>query len=218
MSRHPSISPGRLLFVTGIAILLCSIALSGCTQPVIPSPAPVSTTPPPVVTTSAPTPPQVPTSQATPRGPDYLTYSNSRYGFSLSYPSTWTKQENAETSTVTFTSPSKGMGDIPASMRITVEDLTANPMSLEQYKAAQLGKKKGLDGFNLIYDQAYKGNGFTGWKIAYTGNQGTLMEWVEVYAMKGMSAYTITYTSKEDKYAGYIVQMDTMFKSFQITY
>jgi hypothetical protein len=110
------------------------------------------------------------------------------------------------------------MGDMPASMRITVEDLTANPMSLEQYKAAQLAKKKGIDGFNLIQDGPYKGNGFTGWKVAYTGNQGSLMEWVEIYAMKGMSAYTLTYTSREDKYAGYVVQMDAMFKSFQITY
>lgn len=218
MSRHPSISSGRLMFVTGITILICLVLFSGCTQPVIPSPAPVSTTLPPVVTTRAPAPPPVTTSQVTPKGSDYLTYSNSRYGFSLSYPSGWTRQENAETSTVTFTSPSRGMGDIPATMRIVVEDLSANPMSLEQYKAAQLAKKKGLEGFNLIYDQAYKGNGFTGWKIAYTGIQGTLMEWVEVYAMKGMSAYTITYTSKEDKYAGYVVQMDTMFKTFQITY
>jgi hypothetical protein len=218
MSRHPSISPGRLLFVIGIAILLCFIAFSGCTQPVIPSPAPVSTTSPPVVTTRAAVPPPVTTSQVTPKGSDYLSYTNSRYGFGLSYPSTWTKQENVGSSVVTFTSPSGGMGDIPATMRIVVEDLTANPMSLEQYKAAQLAKKKGLDGFNLIQDGPYKGNGFTGWKIAYTGIQGSLMEWVEIYAMKGMSAYTLTYTSKEDKYAGYVVQMDNMLKSFQLTY
>ncbi|MGA2933575.1 MAG: PsbP-related protein [Methanomicrobiales archaeon] len=214
MSRHPSISPGRL----GIAILLCFVVFSGCTQPVIPSPGPVSTTSPPIGPTNPPTPPQVPTSRATPTGSDYLTYSNGQYGFSISYPSSWTKQENAASSVVTFTSPSGGMGDMPASMRITVEDLTANPMSLEQYKAAQLAKKKGIDGFNLIQDGPYKGNGFTGWKVAYTGNQGSLMEWVEIYAMKGMSAYTLTYTSREDKYAGYVVQMDAMFKSFQITY
>jgi hypothetical protein len=218
MSRHPSSSTVRLLFVTGIAVLLCFVAFSGCTQPVFPSPGPVSTTPPPVVTTAAPTPPQAPTSQAIPGGSDYLTYSNSPYGYSISYPSGWTKLENAGSTVVTFTSPSGGMGDIPATMRITVEDLSASPMSLEQYKAAQLAKKKGLDGFNLIQDGPYKGNGFTGWKIAYTGNQGSLMEWVEVYAMKGMSAYTLTYTSKEDKYASYVVQMDNMFKSFLLTY
>ena len=217
MSWQPSISPTRLLFITGIVILLCSVAFSGCTQPVIPSPGPVSTTPPPGVTTSAPTQPQVPTKQATPRGSDYLTYSNPQYGFSMSYPSGWTKQENTGSSVVTFTSPSGGMGDIPATMRVAVEDLSANPMSLEQYKAAQLAKKKGLESFNLIYDQALKGPGFSGWKIAYTGNQGTLMEWVEVYAIKGTNAYILTFTSKEDKYASNVVPMDTMVKSFQIT-
>ena len=128
--------------------------------------------------------------------PGYLTYTNSQYGFSISYPSTWTIQENTGSSVVVFTSPSSGMGDIPATMRVVVEDLTANPMSLEQSRAAQLAKKNGIDGFNLIHDGPYKGNGFTGWKIAYTGNQGTLMEWVEVYTIKGTSAYTLPTRSK----------------------
>jgi hypothetical protein len=218
MSHLPSAPPRRLLFVTGVAILLCFVALSGCTQPVIPLPSPVSTTPPPIATTAASVPPPTTTIQVTQKGSDYLTYTNSQYGFSISYPSGWTKQENTGSSVVTFTAPSSGMGDLPATMRVTVDDLTANPMSLDQYKTAQLAKRKGLDGFNLIADGPYKGNGFTGWKVAYTGNQGSPMEWVEIYAMKGMSAYTLTYTSKEDKYAGYVVQMDTMFKSFQLTY
>jgi hypothetical protein len=218
MSRYPSLSPARLLFVTGIAILLCAAAISGCTQPVIPMPGTVSTTPPPVVTTSAPSPPQAPTAQATPKGSTDLTYSNTQYGFTLNYPSGWTKLENAGTSVVTFTSPSTGMGDTPAIMRVTVDDLSASPMSLEQYKAAQLAKKKGIDSFNLIYDQAYKGVGFSGWKIAYTGNQGTLMEWVEVNIVKGTTGYTLNFASKEDKYANYVVHMDNLFKSFQLTY
>lgn len=218
MSPQPFTSRERLRFVTGIAILLCFIAFSGCTQPLIPSPGPVSTTSAPVATTSAPTPSRVPTTPANPVGSDYLTYLNSQYGFSISYPSSWTKQENTGSSVVSFTSPSKGMGDIPATMRIVVDDLTANPMSLDQYKVAQLAKKKGLDGFNIIADGPYKGNGFTGWKVAYTGNQGYLTEWVEVYAVKGATAYTLSYASKEDKYASYVVQMDAMFKSFQLTY
>ena len=218
MSRYPSISPGRLLFVIGISILLSAVAISGCTQPVIPLPGTVSTTSPPVGTTSAPTLPLVTTGTTEPGGSNYYTYSNTQYGFSLTYPSGWTKQENAGTSVVTFTSPSTGMGDIPATMKVTVDDLTANPMSLEQYKAAQLVKKSGIQSFNLIYDQAYKGVGFSGWKIAYTGNVGYLMEWVEVYIIKGTTGYTLTFSSKEDKYANYVVPMDNMIKSFQLTY
>jgi hypothetical protein len=109
------------------------------------------------------------------------------------------------------------VSDIPATMRITVDDLAANPMSLEQYKTAQLAKRKGLDSFNLIYDQAYKGTGFSGWKVAYTANQGTLMEWVEVYAIKGATAYTVTFSCRQDRYADFVVQMDAMFKSLQLT-
>jgi len=215
MSHLSSVPPGRLMFVAGIAILLCFIAFSGCTQPVIPLPGPVSTTSPPVVTTGAPVPP-VTTSQVTTRGPDYLTYTNSQYGFSISYPSGWTVQENTGGSVVTFASPSSGMGDIPGTMSVTVEDLTASRMSLEQYKAAQLAKNNGLDKFNVIYDLPYKGTGFSGWKIGYTFDSGTLMRSFEVYAIRGTLGYTLAFSSRDDRFAGYSVQSDTMFKSFQL--
>ena len=216
MPQLSSASRERLRFVIGIAILLCFIAFSGCTQPVIPSPAPVSTTP-PTVKETVQVPPTTTMSQVTSRGSDYLTYTNSQYGFSISYPSSWTKQENTGSSVVTFTAPSSGTGDTPATMRITVDDLTATPMSLDQYRATQLAKKNALYSFNKIYDQAYKGVGFSGWKIGYTYNAGTIMRSFEVYAIRGTTGYTLAFTSRDDKFAGYSVQSDTMFKTFQLT-
>jgi hypothetical protein len=209
----PSGSKGRLLFLTGLVLLGCILLFSGCTQPVIPTPSIAQTTPVPAATTRAATPAPVTTSQVTMKLPDYVTYTNPQWGFSLSYPSGWTKQENAGTAVVVFTSP----GDTPATMRISIIDLSSTPMSLEQFKTAQIAKKAGLDLFNLIYDQAHKGNGFTGWKIAYTGNPGQLTEWVEVYAIKGTNGYILSFSSKEDKYASVVVPMDNMFKSFQLS-
>jgi hypothetical protein len=209
----PSGSKGRLLFLTGLVLLGCILLFSGCTQPVIPTPSIAQTTPVPAATTRTATPAPVTTSQVTMKLPDYLTYTNPQWGFSLSYPSGWTKQENVGTAAVVFTSP----GDTPATLRISVVDLSSNPMSPDQFKAAQIAKKAGLDLFNLIYDQAHKGNGFTGWKIAYTGNSGYLTEWVEVYAVKGTNGYILSFSSKEDKYAGFVVPMDNMIKSFTLT-
>jgi len=210
------ISPaGRCLAAAGIALLACFLVLAGCTQPVIPSPLPPSTTPPPVVTSRAPVPPTVKTI-ATPTLLSYLPYSNQQYGFSISYPEGWTKQENVGTNVVVFTSPSTGsLSDIPATMKIAVD--TGNTLSLEQYKNAQLAKRQNLDNYNMIYDQAYKGTGFTGWKVAYTANPGVLTEWVEVYAIQGSTAYTVAFSSREDRYASFVVEMDAMFKSFQVT-
>jgi hypothetical protein len=209
----PSGSKGRLLFLTGLVLLGCILLFSGCTQPVIPTPSIAQTTPVPAATTRTATPAPVTTSQVTMKIPDYLTYTNPQWGFSLSYPSGWTKQENVGTAAVVFTSP----GDTPATLRISVVDLSSNPMSPDQFKAAQIAKKAGLDLFNLIYDQAHKGNGFTGWKIAFTGNSGYLTEWVEVYAVKGTNGYILSFSSKEDKYAGFVVPMDNMIKSFTLT-
>jgi hypothetical protein len=210
--------PGRFLLVLGIALLACLIAFSGCTQPVIPSPVPSETTPPPVVTTQVVVPLPATTSQGTQKGQDYLTYENSQYGFSISYPSGWRKQENTGGSVVVFTSPTTGMvSDIPATMSVTVDDLRANPMSLEQYKNSKLAGRQGLPSFNMLQDMASKGSDFTGWKTVCTANPGTLTEWVEVYAIRGMTAYTVTFTSREDRYASFVIQSDAMFKSFQLT-
>jgi hypothetical protein len=204
-------APGRALPLAATALLICLLAFTGCTQPVIPSPVAEKTAMPTVATTQATSAP-VTTVQAT-AGPDYLTYTNAQYGFTMVYPAAWNKQENTGTSVVVFSAPSQGMGDIPAGMRISVTDLSGTPMTLEQFKAAQLAKKTGL---NLIYDQAYKGNGFGGWKVAFTLNQAPLMEGVEVYVIRGPVAYTLAYSAMENKYAGLVVPMDTMFKSFAL--
>ena len=217
MPLPPSATGERLLLGIALSILLGCILLSGCTQPVIPSPTtPAPGTSAPVGPTGTPAPAPA-TVRATPAGSDYLTYTNSQYGFTISYPSGWGKQENTGTSVVTFTAPSSGMGDTPASMRITVDDLTANPMSLTQYRTAQLAKKSGLESYNQIYDQAYKGPGYGGWKVGYTYNTGVLMEGFEIYTIRGTSAFTLAFTSRMDRFADYSVQSDTMFKSFQFT-
>jgi hypothetical protein len=215
-ASSPFIRRKGLLFIAGIAILLCLVSFSGCTQPVIPAPAPAPTTQPPSApsgTIGTGVPPTATTGQVTQKGSDYLTYANSQYGFSLSYPSSWTKQENTGGNVVVFTAPSSGMGDIPATMRVAVD--SSNIMSLEQYKAAQVVKKQGLDRFNVVYDLPYKGTGFSGWKIGYTYDTGIIMRSFEVYTIRGTTAYTIAFTSRDDKFAGLSVQSDTMFKSFQ---
>jgi hypothetical protein len=215
--RSPHGTPGRGLVLAIAALLLCILSLTGCTQPVIPAPAPAQTTLPPVTMTRTQAIPPATTAPVTTKRPDYLTYTNTQYGFSMSYPAGWSIQEGKGGSVVTFSSPSSGMGDTPATVKISVEDLSGNPMSLDQFKAAQLAKKQGLDKFNIIYDLAYKGPGFNGWKIGYTYDAGTLMKTFEVYILRGGQAYSIDYSSKEDRFAGYSVQMDNMLKSFQLT-
>jgi len=215
--RSPGERPGWALFLAGAALLLCTLALAGCTQPVIPSPVPAQTTPATVAATltqpvTVTTPAVIPT-----KASDYLTYTNTQYGFSMLYPAGWTVQEGRGGSVVTFSAPSSGMGDVPATVKISVEDISASPMGPEQYKNAQLAKRQTLSGYNNIYDLYYKGTGFNGWKIGYTSQAGTLMKTFEIYVIRGTTAITITYSSKEDQFAAYSQQFDTMLKSFQLT-
>lgn len=208
-------TPGRAMVLAGAVLILSMLFLAGCTQPVIPSPVPQQTTPATAATTQAPAATTVATVQVT-KGADYVTYTNPQYGFSISYPVGWVKAEGAGGSVVAFTAPSSGMGDIPASMKVLVEDLTSNPMSLEQYKSAQLAKKQGLDRFNTILDLPYKGPGFSGWKVGYSYDSGTIMKTFDLYAIRGNTAYTVTFTARDDRLAGVSVPMDVMFKSFTL--
>lgn len=218
LGRSPGSRAGRALPLVGAALLLCTLALAGCTQPLIPSPVPSETTHAAVTTAWTPAPTPATTSPVTQRtSSDYLPYANAPHGFSLSYPVGWSMQENLGGSVVAFTAPSSGMSDIPANFRVSIEDLSANPMGLEQYKTTQLAKRQKYDQYNNIHDSVDKEKGFSGWKIGYTYNAGSLIKTFEIYIIRGTTAYTISYSSREDRFATYSQVFDNMIKSFQFT-
>jgi len=203
---------GRALLIC-IALLLCILTLPGCTQPVITAPTPAQTTPIPVATTQTHALPLATTVQTTTTGGAYLSYTNTQYGFSISYPASWSVQENTGGSVAAFTAPSSGMGDVPATMKISVEDLSMTPTSLAQFRAAQLAKVQGLQNYNLIYDDPYKD--LNGWKVGYTYLSGSMMRSFVILTIRGSQGYTISFTSRDDQFAAYTVLSDTMFKSFK---
>ena len=59
--------------------------------------------------------------------------------------------------------------------------------------------------------------GFSGWKIGYTYQVGTLMRSFEIYVIRGTTALTFTYSSKEDQFAALSPVFNNMVKSFQLT-
>jgi len=214
-----NLRPGLILLLACIALLGCMVTLPGCTQPVIPSPYPTATTPAPVVTTGVPLPMPVTTAKGGPATPStYLTYTSTQYGFSISYPAGWSVEENPAAGTVVFRAPAESRDDLyRENLAVTVKDLSANPMSLDQYHSAQLAKAQGITGFNKIIDTPYRLSGFNGYEIAYKGDTGMLMEWVDYFTIKVETAYDLTFTAQESHYANYVVPMDYMIKSFTFT-
>ena len=214
-----ALRPGTILLLACIALLACLISLPGCTQPVIPSPYPTATTPAPVVTTGVPLPMPVTTAKGGPTTPAaYLTYESPQYGFRISYPAGWSVEENLAAGTIVFRAPAESRDDLyRENLAVTVKDLSANPMSLDQYRAAQLAKAQAITGFNKIIDTPYRLSGFNGYEIAYKGDTGMLMEWVDYFTIKVATAYDMTFTAQESHYANYVVPMDYMIKSFAFT-
>ncbi|MDD1655368.1 MAG: hypothetical protein LUO91_06665, partial [Methanomicrobiales archaeon] len=100
------------------AVLAMFIALAfcaGCTT----TPTPQGTVPP-----TTPAAGGGPASRATTPASGWLLYTSPAYGFTLSYPASWTVREENGGATVTFISPSEGPTDtIREELKVVVEDL-----------------------------------------------------------------------------------------------
>ena len=196
------------------AVLAMFIALAfcaGCTT----TPAPQETVPP-----TTPSAGGGPASHATTPASGWLLYTSPAYGFTLSYPASWTVREENGGATVTFISPSEGPTDtIREELKVVVEDLRASPMDLDTYVATKMeAGTKGLANYNLIMDTPYRIGTLNGHKVVYTGRLGSdLMEWVEIFTIRGLTAFTVTFTAEESHYRNFVVSSDRALKSFTLT-
>src|SRR5437867_13217946 len=67
-------------------------------------------------------------------GGNFKTYENKDYGVSISYPADWTVQENFQGTIALFASPKETSMDLfQENVNLVAQDLSANPMNLEQY-------------------------------------------------------------------------------------
>jgi hypothetical protein len=200
----------RILFALVLAL---SLALSaGCVAPPasqvpVPPTTPATTGPP---ATTAITPPPATTS----------TYVSHAYGYTLTYPVAWAVREENGGATVTFTTPAESSSDtFRDNLRVVVQDLTASPMDLDTFVTSQLAiRKQGLANYNLIYESPLKIGTYNARKMAYTATLGSgRMQWVEIYTIRGLTAYSLSFTSEESHYRIFVEDLDKTLNSFTLT-
>jgi hypothetical protein len=199
----------RILAVLAVAIALAFCA--GCST----TPAPQAAVPPTTPAVSG-----TPAAGATTPASGWLLYTSPAYGYSLSYPASCTAREENGGATMTFTSPAEGPSDkYRENLKVVAEDLSAHPMDLDTYVATRMeAKKQGLANYNLIMDSPMRIGALNSRKVAYTGRLGSdLMEWVEIYTIRGLTAYTVTFTAEESHYKNFVEASDQALKSFAFT-
>jgi eukaryotic-like serine/threonine-protein kinase len=199
----------RILPVLAFAISL--VLCAGCAT---------STAPPPGVPTTGPATSGPPATHTVVPAATTAVYTSAAYGYTLSHPASWEVRSSDGGATVTFTSPAEGPSDtIRENLKVVVKDLSATPMDLDSFVASQMAiRKQGLANFNLIFDNPWKIGPTNGRKIAYTGTLGSdRMEWVEIYTIRGLKAYTLTFTAEQSHYPNFVENLDRSLKSFTFT-
>jgi hypothetical protein len=143
-----------------------------------------------------------------------IPYSNPNLGFTLEYPSNWTKQES-----LAFVSPQGGIGNrSPEVISITTEVLPTSDFSLDRYSEAVLGQVELLQGFKLLNSSSTTLAGLPAHKVVYTftdENQ-TPLQNLQAWTIKDGIAYLVTYTGTPEEFDSSLSALQSVLDTFRL--
>jgi len=121
---------------------------------------------------------------------------------------------------VAFIAPREGASDVfQENVNILVQDLSAQPMTLDEYtqlSVSQIGQV--ITDSNILDSSAVTLAGIPGHRVVYTGKQGQYdLKWMQVWTMQNNKAYVISYTAETGKYSTFLGTVQEMIDSFEIT-
>jgi hypothetical protein len=147
--------------------------------------------------------------------PGWLTYTDQAHKFTIQYPKEWTQQ--AQGNVLMFLSPRADATDqFQENVNIILQDLSAQPMNLEQYTA--LSKKQISDayGANAVISQGpatiagQKGE-YLIYNMTYNGRPLKIKSY---WFIKGKMAYLFTYTAEPPQFEKYDQTATAIINSF----
>lgn len=145
-------------------------------------------------------------------------YENSTYKIKIGFPEGWDKRENTMGTLVCALSPKEGAEDkFQGNFNVLVQDLSTQPMTLEEYTDLSLKQIKQLiTNCKVEVSKEMTLGGKPGYTVAYKGDQGVLhLYFASAYTIKDNKAYLITFTCEQDKYPEYSVIVEKVFNSFE---
>ena len=154
--------------------------------------------------------------------PDFYYYNNSKARVKLKFPSSWTSKENLETGAlVAFISPlDSGLDIYPDNVNIVIQDLSKNPLTLDEYAKLAVDQLIAVFGNEQIHDLKTESTQLAhlpAKKIVYTAKaQEADLKIMHILAVDGMTAYQFTYSALTATYDKYIGLVNTMAQSFEI--
>jgi eukaryotic-like serine/threonine-protein kinase len=147
----------------------------------------------------------------------FLTYENPAYGIKIQYPSYWQRVELSRNFIVSFFPPSENDSGLLENLVVGVSRLSSPHVSLNDFAAARINLYKSQYTDFLLTDTS-QGTTSTGspiYKIEYTHSNGRLaIKTMEVWTIKGTSAFMILYNADTPEYPNLIPIIQKMVDSF----
>jgi hypothetical protein len=145
------------------------------------------------------------------------TYVNPLLGIKMEYPASWTKQDNVAGAVVSF-SPTADESVNTPSLNIVVQDLSSNPLSLDDFTTVSLYQMeqmltevKGMS----VNPRELAGN--PGKNISYTTTlQNTTLKFRQVFTLVENIAYIITFSAPINVHDNYSVLIETCINTFSL--
>ena len=185
-------------------------------------------------------------SEETTEGSDFKQYSNDDFGFTIGYPSTWTKEElsfdpEVNSYVVEFDSPVEGQDDLYSdflnvqirpfnSLEFGVEEENPDEETVEALQHLTLigygldiieEYKNTFDNFQNLSLDVVKLGGEPAYSLTQTHTlrlpTGEVnLKVLETGTKVGDKVYSLHYTAEEDNYSKYLPVVENMIKSFQL--
>tara|TARA_B110000908_G_C9982462_1_gene326083 strand:+ start:95 stop:613 length:519 start_codon:yes stop_codon:yes gene_type:complete len=147
----------------------------------------------------------------------YVNY-YSKKGYSFNYNNHyWLLKENQTQTFLFFKEDLEEKKEFNSNINIIIQDLSENPLTLEQYHNTTLSQIEQVLGKTaIVSDKKIEISINNARELVYTmPNQGKgFLKLKQVYFIKENKVYLITYTSKDIEYRNHLLEVDKVFKTF----
>jgi len=151
---------------------------------------------------------------------EFLIYENQQAGIQIDYLMDWDIVEGFMGSVVVILSPQEDPKDtFRDNLNIMIQDLSAQPLTFEQYSALSIAQLKNLITKAKIVEpfSMTTAAGVPAGTMTYTGRQGkSKLKWYNVWTLIDTTAYVVTCTATRKSYSKLLPVFKQMLSSFKI--
>jgi hypothetical protein len=149
---------------------------------------------------------------------DLQQYESDEHGFSLGYPDGWTLQDLQDSpADVALAADQSEVDGFAENVNVLVQQVPEG-LTLDRYTQASKQGLESLEGFQLGSEGSTSLGGEPATWLEYEAvQQGVLLQFWQVWTVRGPKAYVVTYTGRGEGFDTFRMDVETIVRSFEFT-